>query len=213
MPMPRSQNRRAGGRKARSREPASAARPSAASKGGGFSLASFVGGLAVGAIATVAALVALQLEGAATPSPDAPPVATVTPAPVSFEFWERLPSERVGPVPPPPPAPSAGGVAASAPATDAPAQSPTPAPAAPTRTEYLLQVGAFREAGAAEQRRAELILSGMQAQTKSIGVEDGVLYRVIVGPFPTMAETRRVMGELQARQIAPILLERAARRG
>ncbi len=206
--MPRSQNRRAGGRKARSREPASAAR-----KGGGFSLASFVVGIVVGAIATVAALVALQLEDAATPAPETPPVTTVTPPPVSFEFWERLPSERVGPVPPPPPASGAGDVAASAAATDAPAQSPAPAAVVPARTEYLLQVGAFREAGAAEQRRAELILSGMQAQTKSIGVEDGVLYRVIVGPFPTMAETRRVMGELQARQIAPILLERAASRG
>ena len=176
-------------------------------------MASFVVGIVVGAIATVAALVALQLEDAATPAPETPPVTTVTQPPVSFEFWERLPSERVGPVPPPPPASSAGDVAASAAATDAPAQSPAPAAMAPTRTEYLLQVGAFREAGAAEQRRAELILSGMQAQTKSIGVEDGVLYRVIVGPFPTMAETRRVMGELQARQIAPILLERAASRG
>ena len=85
--------------------------------------------------------------------------------------------------------------------------------ATPVRTEYLLQVGAFREAGAADKRRAELILAGMEAQTTSIGVEDGVLYRVIVGPFPSMRETRRAMGELQERRIAPILLERAARPG
>ena len=215
--------------------------------GAGFSLASFVAGIGVGAIAAVTALYALEGE-----EPDAPAagssVATVSTTPVSYEFWERLPSERLGQVPPrrtaaAEPAADAGGDAAAPEPTDgdaaaakpaeskpdaaqlaagvapaAPEQTTAPAAstavaAAPVRTEYLLQVGAFREAGAADKRRAELLLAGMEAQTTSIGVEDGVLYRVIVGPFPSMRETRRAMGELQERRIAPILLERAARPG
>ena len=210
--------------------------------GAGFSLASFVAGIGVGAIAAVTALYALEGEEAEAPAAG-PPVASVTTTPVSYEFWERLPREQLGQVPPPrrtaAAEPTAGDVAAAAepaagdapaaeppkadtvaaqPAADSTPAVPVPAPspavaATPVRTEYLLQVGAFREAGAADKRRAELILAGMEAQTTSIGVEDGVLYRVIVGPFPSMRETRRAMGELQERRIAPILLERAARPG
>jgi len=206
--------------------------------GTSFSLASFVAGIGVGAIAAVTALYAIEGEEAAAPAAG-PPVASVDATPVSYEFWERLPSERLGQVTPrrtvpaaaePPPdnapaepvkvaaQPVGSDAAATKPAEgaaeDAPAQPSGPAVAAtPVRTEYLLQVGAFREAGAADKRRAELILAGMEAQTTSIGVEDGVLYRVIVGPFASMRETRRAMGALQERRIAPILLERAARPG
>lgn len=207
--------------------------------GTGFSLASFVAGIGVGAIAAVTALYALEGEEGATPAAG-PPVASVNTTPVSYEFWERLPSERLGQVPPRPAAPAAAAepppdnapaepakvaaqpvgsdAAAAEPAEGAAQEAPEQASqqvvaATPARTEYLLQVGAFREAGAADKRRAELILAGMEAQTTSIGVEDGVLYRVIVGPFASMRETRRAMGELQERRIAPILLERAARPG
>lgn len=79
--------------------------------------------------------------------------------------------------------------------------------------EYLLQAGAFHRAGAAERRRAELILAGMPASTSTVGVDDGVLYRVVVGPFETRSETQTAMRQLRDRDIVPVLLERPAPAG
>lgn len=199
--------------KTRSPRAASAGRP-----GRGFSFGSFVAGVPVGAIAAAGGLFALQMGDAEGPAAEAPPP-VADPKQAEYWFWEVLPSERLGPPPPAPTppagAPEAGEVASAAPGdvvAQTPPAAPPPAPL-PTATEYLLQAGAFREAGAAEQRRAELLLAGMAAQTKSIGVEDGVLYRVLVGPFPSMAEARRVTAVLREREITPVLLERAVRQG
>ncbi len=154
-------------------------------------MASFAAGLAVGA---VVAVVAVYMVGPG--SGDAPSEASnqsdAALDTLDFEFWQRLPEAEVTP-------------------DTAPYENGAPVRAAPrTRVEYLVQAGAFHRAGAAERRRAELLLAGLPASTSTVGVDDGVLYRVIVGPFESRSETQAAMGQLRDRNIAPVLLERAA---
>ena len=159
----------------------------------GFSVASFAAGLAVGAVVAVVAVYLLG-PGAGEASPEAqyePPVAEAP----DFEFWERLPNAWVAPDTAP--YETGGGVRTE--------------PARPM--EYLLQAGAFHRAGAAERRRAELILAGMPASTSTVGVDDGVLYRVVVGPFESRADTQTAMRQLRERDIVAVLLERPAPAG
>ncbi|MDE0349272.1 MAG: SPOR domain-containing protein [Gammaproteobacteria bacterium] len=159
----------------------------------GFSVLSFAIGLAVGAVVAVI-VVYLLGPGAGEASPEAqyePPTAEAP----DFEFWERLPNAWVAPDTAP--YETGGGVRTE--------------PARPM--EYLLQAGAFHRAGAAERRRAELILAGMPATTSTVGVDDGVLYRVVVGPFETRAETQTAMRQLRERDIVAVLLERPAPAG
>lgn len=159
----------------------------------GFSVLSFAAGLAVGAVVAVVA-VYLWGPGAGEASPPAPREPPAADAP-DFEFWERLPNAWVAP-------------------DTAPYETGGAVRTEPGRPmEYLLQAGAFHRAEAAEQRRAELILAGMAASTSTVGVDDGVLHRVIVGPFETRAETHAAMGQLRRRDIVAVLLERPAPAG
>lgn len=159
----------------------------------GFSVPSFAAGLAVGAVVAVVAVYLVGPgAGEASPEPRYEPPAADAP---DFEFWERLPNAWVAPDTAP--YETGGGVRTE--------------PGRPM--EYLLQAGAFHRAGAAERRRAELILAGMPATTSTVGVDDGVLHRVVVGPFETRAETQAAMGQLRERDIVVVLLERPAPAG
>ena len=157
----------------------------------GFSVASFAAGLAVGAVGAVVAVYLAVGESDSVLEAAAEPRVTagLGDAP-DFEFWERLPNASVAPDTAP--YETGGGFR----------------PHSESPMEYLLQAGAFHLAGAAERRRAELILAGMPATTSTVGVDDGVLYRVVVGPFETRSETQDVMRQLRDRNIAPVLLER-----
>ena len=182
----------------------------------------------------------LMLDGPApSVSVSQPAADTQGEPPIVFEFWENLPSERVGAVASPPemepvakvseqdvtPPSAVADEAADEPDAadeeaadepEAPLAAPAPLPpvaGASARVEFLVQAGAFRQDAAARKRQAELILAGMEAEIRSMAVDDGVLYRVIVGPFPTRVETRRVMGDLRARHIAPFLITRAVQPG
>lgn len=51
---------------------------------------------------------------------------------------------------------------------------------------YFLQAGAFREPGDAESAKAKLALQGFQANITERQTDNGVLYRVRIGPFGRM---------------------------
>ena len=196
----------------------------------------------MGGVASAATLLLLDLQDAGTVASQGAQQALTEP-PIVFEFWEDLPSERVGPAPEPAapqaltetaatPQPAATDDAPAAATPDAPLAATPDAPAAPdaplaakpappspaaaeadARVEFLLQAGAFRQASAARKRQAALLLAGMAAEIRSMKVDDGMLYRVIVGPFPDRNETRRAMDDLRARHIAPFLIKRAVQAG
>jgi len=105
-----------------------------------------------------------------------------------FEFYNILEGKQ----------PAASGTAAPAPATPATPATPgvtvTPAvEAKPAPSEvFFLQVGAFQKAADADNLKAKLALTGLEASVQEVGIpEKGTMHRVRVGPFRDVAEMNR----------------------
>lgn len=124
--------------------------------------------------------------------------------PVTFEFYTMLPKQEVvAPVsgnkttvatPPPAPIPTAN----SATTTTKPAAS-TPAANA---GRYLLQAGSFRTRAEADQRRAQLLLSGQSVNVQDVKIASGeTWYRVMVGPFADEAAMKKARQQLTALKV------------
>lgn len=61
---------------------------------------------------------------------------------------------------------------------------------------YYLQAGAFREQSDAESMRAKLALIGVEAKVSERQSDNGLLYRVRVGPFTQLDNMNKVRGKL-----------------
>jgi cell division protein FtsN len=70
--------------------------------------------------------------------------------------------------------------------------------AKPAPTEiYFLQVGAFQKAADADNLKAKLALTGLEAGVQEVSIpEKGTMHRVRVGPFRTADEMNRARGLL-----------------
>jgi len=66
------------------------------------------------------------------------------------------------------------------------------ADSAEDKWSYLLQAGAFRAEADAESLRAKLALIGVEAKVSERQSENGVLYRVRVGPFNQLDAMNRI---------------------
>jgi len=114
-----------------------------------------------------------------------------------FEFYGILEGKQ-------PANPSA--VPSAAPAVTSPPASPTPAtppPAAagdakPAANEvFFLQAGAFQKPADADNLKAKLALSGLEAGVQEVSIPDkGTMHRVRVGPFRSLDEMNRVRTQL-----------------
>lgn len=88
---------------------------------------------------------------------------------------------------------------AAAPAAPAPAAPPTPVAGAPVTEArpvpvetFFLQVGAFQKAADADNLKAKLALTGLEASVQEVNIPDkGVMHRVRVGPFRDPEEMNR----------------------
>lgn len=106
-----------------------------------------------------------------------------------FDFYNILegkqPAPPAAPAPAAPPAPTAASTPAApgAPVVDA----------KPVPTEiYFLQVGAFQKAPDADNLKAKLALTGLEASVQEVSIpEKGTMHRVRVGPFRTPEEMNR----------------------
>ncbi len=119
------------------------------------------------------------------------------------------------------PEPSASAAATTAVVPASPMPSPAPAPNKPetkppedkldklidraiTRTDtaaedkwvYFLQAGAFKEQSDAENTRAKLALLGFEASLSERSTDNGVLYRVRVGPYNQIEAMNKVRAKL-----------------
>jgi cell division septation protein DedD len=112
-----------------------------------------------------------------------------------FDFYKILEGKQ----------PGKSGAATGAPASPAPATAPTPAapvvaatPAKPAAGEiFFLQVGAFQKATDADNLKAKLALSGLEAAVQEVSIpEKGTLHRVRVGPFRNPEELARARAQL-----------------
>jgi cell division protein FtsN len=111
-----------------------------------------------------------------------------------FEFYQILPGEKEV-VPEKDKAPAVASKAPP-PAPAAPAAKPGSSPSAPkphSGETYWLQAGAFSEEREADNLRARIALTGLEASVKPVDVPDrGKLYRVRLGPYQSLDDANRM---------------------
>ena len=120
-----------------------------------------------------------------------------------FEFYNILPGEKEAPAEPPKaaaapskaPEPPAKTAAASATAPK-PGSSPS-APKPHSGDVYWLQAGAFAEEKDADNLKAKIALTGLEASVKAVAIPDkGTLYRVRLGPYQSLDDANRIKAAL-----------------
>ena len=160
----------------------------------GFSTKSFFAGIAVGILGTVGiSLVPSLTLDSATSSQRTNNTRGPDSSPTRYEFWETLPTNDV-------------------------AVNTNPYETSTTKSvaarEYLLQAGSFRKQDEADALRAELILAGLAATTSEVRlIGEDRWFRVLVGPYTSRRETRKVMSALRTKKISALVLERPPRDG
>ena len=152
-----------------------------------------------------------------------------------FEFYNILPGDRdadkeakLKAAPPQPaatPAPAATAPApapapAAASATAAPSSAPSQAAAKPgsspsspkphTGETYWLQAGAFGEEKDADNLRARIALTGLEASVRPVKTSDkGTLYRVRLGPYQSLDDANRTKVTLSQNGVGATIIRAA----
>lgn len=107
-----------------------------------------------------------------------------------FEFYQILPGEKV--------VSEKEARAAKAPAAPPSAAAPKPgsSPASPKPHSgeiYWLQAGAFSEEREADNLKARIALTGLEANVRPVSIPDkGTLYRVRLGPYQSLDDANRI---------------------
>jgi cell division protein FtsN len=84
---------------------------------------------------------------------------------------------------------------------------PAPAPSANPDVIYLLQVGAFNKRADADAQKASLAIQGIQSQLSEISSEGNTLWRVRVGPYNSIEESKPVREKLNSMGIKPSVIK------
>ncbi len=110
-----------------------------------------------------------------------------------FDFYNILEGKPTVP----PGTPASGGTAPGTPVPGAAAPAPV-VDAKPAPVEiYFLQVGSFQKAADADNLKAKLALTGLDASVQEVSIPDkGTMHRVRVGPFRDPEEMNRARGLL-----------------
>ncbi|MGZ5662164.1 MAG: SPOR domain-containing protein [Usitatibacter sp.] len=136
-----------------------------------------------------------------------PPPAKASERP-RFEFYQILPGEKEGAdkdakaaAKAPPPAP------ANAPAAPAKAGS-SPANAKPHSGEvYWLQAGAFSDEKEADNLKAKIAFTGLEATVRPVSIPDkGTLYRVRLGPYQSLDDANRIKTALSQNGVGAAII-------
>ena len=146
--------------------------------------------------ARAAAKAAEAAKGAEEPKPPAKPAGKAERP--RFEFYQILPGDKEAPdkeakaavKAPVAPAPQAQ------PATPKPGSSPAmPKPHA--GETYWLQAGAFAEEKEADNLKAKIAFTGLEATVRAVSIPDkGTLYRVRLGPYQSLDDANRIKNAL-----------------
>ena len=109
-----------------------------------------------------------------------------------FEFYQILPGDKDAPSPPkaavpaPPPAPAAPPKPGSSPATPKPHSGEI----------YWLQAGAFSDEKDADNLKAKIAFTGLEATVRPGTTDKGTLYRVRLGPYQSLDDANRIKAAL-----------------
>ncbi len=71
-------------------------------------------------------------------------------------------------------------------------------------SRWILQAGSFKTAIDADERRATLILMGLDVSIREVKVEGAIWHRIIVGPFDSLLERNRAQNKLAQAEISSI---------
>ncbi len=126
-----------------------------------------------------------------------------------FEFYQMLPGDKEVPesevkaARKPPPAASAP---PAAPAAPRPGSSPaTPKPH--SGEVFWLQAGAFSEEREADNLKARIALTGLEATVRAVNIPDkGTLFRVRLGPYQSLEEANRTKTTLTQNGVATAII-------
>jgi DedD protein len=129
---------------------------------------------------------------AIAPAPAPAPVAAVStplpaPAPVA-----PAPTPEVKPAAAPAPKPAVAAAPAPKPATEIPAAAPT------ASARFVVQIGAFADAGAVRDVRAKAQKAGVATFTQVVDTGDGKRTRVRVGPFDSREAAEKAAAQIKA---------------
>jgi cell division protein FtsN len=118
-----------------------------------------------------------------------------------FEFYTMLPGEKE--------VSDKEAKAASKPkeaARTGPGSSPSQ-PKPHTGETYWLQAGAFAEEKEADNLKAKIALSGLEASVKSVDIPDkGTLYRVRLGPYQSLEDANRIKSALSENGVGATII-------
>jgi cell division protein FtsN len=117
-----------------------------------------------------------------------------------FEFYQILPGEKDG----------AQRDAKVAPAPAPPAPKPGSSPATPkphSGDVYWLQAGAFSEEKEADNLRAKIALTGLEASVRAVALPDKrTLYRVRLGPYQSLDDANRFKSTLSQNGVGAAII-------
>jgi len=82
-----------------------------------------------------------------------------------------------------------------------------PATVATVSDSYLLQVGSFKSIDEADEMKAQLALTGIEATVQSVKVNDANWYRVRVGPVQGAGKADEIRLRLQANGIDSLVMK------
>jgi cell division protein FtsN len=119
-----------------------------------------------------------------------------------FEFYQILPGEKEvtekdAKAPVTPRAPSLAGSKAGSPG----------APKPHTGETYWLQAGAFAEEREADNLKARIALTGLEASVRAVAIpEKGTLYRVRLGPYQSLDDANRIKSALSQNGVGAAII-------
>ena len=151
----------------------------------------YAGGVATGVLASFLTYLG-TLPGGAPPEAagPAPTANSESPAQPRYEFFEVLPKQTIE---------------VDVDPAEVAAQRGTGDDAV-----YLLQAGSFRHAEDADQRRAELLLLGLEPRVEESNGSNGRWYRVLLGPFPSRSRMAAARSLTAQQRIDTLLMRRGA---
>lgn len=126
-----------------------------------------------------------------------------------FEFYQILPGEKEA-RDKPEAREKAPAVAAAKPTAPPAAPKPGSSPASPrphSGEAYWLQAGAFAEEREADNLKARIALTGLEASVRPVSVPDrGTLYRVRLGPYQSLDDANRMKAVLSQNGVGAAII-------
>src|SRR5205085_3986316 len=125
-----------------------------------------------------------------------------------FEFYNILPGEKDTEKPAAPLKPAPAPQQASTPPAVPPKPGSSPAAPKPHSGEvYWLQAGAFSEEKEADNLKAKIALTGLEAAVRAVSIPDkGTLYRVRLGPYQSLDDANRIKAALSQNGVGAAII-------